>query len=679
VVVKPGDSIQAAIDSLSPQFGGCVCLKAGQHPITEPIRIDRSNVHLHGECEGAEIDAPWLEEVLLIAGKDSARIHDVRVDGLRIVIDSRSGGFSGPATVVRIVYVNRASVSGIESNVVFTGAFPPPCIGIAVDQSSDVVLADNAMQTLMYGVRIGNVAGRAWVQDNRFLGVQYVAGPIAISMADVGIEFDSDIAGDARAERNTLVDFITGVRVAAGSQGAKVIGHRIFRTSASQEGAPPGTADALRAYLDSRAYAIELLGGICVADDNYAELNAPGWGGIRIQCPGAVVSRNVLLANLPAGSTLLPAGIYCTLDATSGLGGAACTIRENALTGAQAGIVVSRVDAVSVIDNRIDGQGRGWYGVRLDDTGYTTVAGNLVASTGVAVWLNDGHNNVVRDGRSALSFIGIAATGETQLTLQDNEITAAFDLGIAATDAVGDLLVARNRVQNCGWAGTVPIGVWVQARVMLEPVTASVRIEDCEILEAGVAPGGFTTATTAVVGLVVIAGNCQVLGNRVVTVNATLVGQQLEHRALGLLGPVLAVGNPKTQVGSALIANNVLRGPGLTHLVEAKTLNPAGDTLLKFRKIQFNGNFCDHLGSTSLDAPQGASTVFLSGVHVAASANQITAAAVWKTNVPAPISISSLDCDRCQRSSIVGNVTSGAIVNVGTTLPTPVTSFNMQL
>src|SRR5262249_7196011 len=50
-VVNPGESIQAAIDAL-PASGGCVCLKTGLHTITQPIRINRSGVILHGESPG---------------------------------------------------------------------------------------------------------------------------------------------------------------------------------------------------------------------------------------------------------------------------------------------------------------------------------------------------------------------------------------------------------------------------------------------------------------------------------------------------------------------------------------------------------------------------------------------------------------------------------------------------
>ena len=64
VVVRPGESIQAAIDSL-PDEGGCVCLKVGVHEIAEPLRIEKSNVSLHGETLGARVVRNKAAAVLL--------------------------------------------------------------------------------------------------------------------------------------------------------------------------------------------------------------------------------------------------------------------------------------------------------------------------------------------------------------------------------------------------------------------------------------------------------------------------------------------------------------------------------------------------------------------------------------------------------------------------------------
>ena len=77
VVVRPGEDIQAAIDSL-PEAGGCVCLKVGEHEIEAPIRIEQSNVSLHGETVGARVVRKNGTELLHIGHRSAEGL--VRMD-----------------------------------------------------------------------------------------------------------------------------------------------------------------------------------------------------------------------------------------------------------------------------------------------------------------------------------------------------------------------------------------------------------------------------------------------------------------------------------------------------------------------------------------------------------------------------------------------------------------------
>jgi hypothetical protein len=134
---------------------------------------------------------------------------------------------------------------------------------------------------------------------------------------------------------------------------------------------------------------------------------------------------------------------------------------------------------------------------------------------------------------------------------------------------------------------------------------------------------------------------------------------------------------------SALISNNVCRGPGLTHLVECP-ISKIGDARAMFHKILFNGNFCDHLALTTDTVLKNGSTVLLSGMHVGASANQVTAPGILREKSKSKseefVTINSIDCAGSQRTSVVGNVTTGAIVNLGVTSPGPLPGpFNMQI
>src|SRR5262249_6979160 len=150
----------------------------------------------------------------------------------------------------------------------------------------------------------------------------------------------------------------------------------------------PTTAAEIRAYLDSKSYAIELSGGRCSAHRNHIELESAEWGGIRVRTERASVTANTIVANLPAGQLLVSPAIYCTVDSTSGRAGNLSIIANNILQGPQTGVVLSRVTGVAICDNRVDGLFRGWFGAYLDDCTYTTVADNHVASVGFgfALW-----------------------------------------------------------------------------------------------------------------------------------------------------------------------------------------------------------------------------------------------------------------------------------------------------
>jgi hypothetical protein len=380
------------------------------------------------------------------------------------------------------------------------------------------------------------------------------------------------------------------------------------------------------------------------------------------------VTENVLEANVPEADDLRPASIYCTVDPTSGRNGSASIVRGNSLHGPQTGIVISRVAGVEVCDNRIDGTSRGWFGVRVDDAAYATVAGNLVLTVGFGFSLSEGDHNVVRDNRLSFALIGVVSDAETDLDVRGNEITGGVMGGLVLNVASGALNVTHNRIVNCGWIPVAPDiqgGIFAfSAEIAGFTGTGQLRIESCEVIESGVGVDG-KFAAGAVRGIHAWVPSCQILSNRVVCVNPGLPVAQ-EHRALLLLGPLSFI-RAEYPVSAAVVANNVFRGPGRTHLVQIFDQRITDGIHFWFPRIAFNGNFCDHL------AVEGGNvvTVQLSGQHVAASANQVVA----------PSGVRSIDGTGSVRASVVGNVTTGAIGGfpaAPSTTPTPISSFNMQ-
>ena len=665
IVVQPGESIQAAINSL-PASGGCICLKTGIHNITATIVIDRSNVHLHGESEGAEIRSPALLETIHIGGA-TAGVHDVMVEHVRITVASTG---AGGGNVIGIGNAARVTIRENEINITAPGGFPFPdgYIGLMVDGSSDVIVANNTLDNVFYGAFIDDVAERLWIIDNRITGVLYTAAAFVGSFGALGVWLGSNLAGDHRVERNIFRHFMVGIETSVGSQGATIVANRIFRSGGPSTGTVPSTTAELRSYLDAGHYAIDLRGGQCNVHQNYIELDSAEWGGIRVQVERATVTSNTIVGNVPEGQLLVPSAIYCTVDTESGQAANFSTLSRNILRGPLTGIVVSRVAGVAVCDNRIDGLFRGWFGVRLDDCAYTTVADNHVGSVGFGFALSEGDHNMIRGCRMAFALVGLVAQTETDLTIRDSEFVGGIFGAVLVLYAGGDVLISGNRIANCGWVplGSVQGAIFVLSLPLVElSNTGSLRIDSCEILESGVSPDGAAIATGAVRGIHAWVPNCQIVNNRVISTNERLIGSSDEHRALLLLGPLsyapLAIG-----VGSAVVANNVFRGPGQTHLVQFFRFNFNQSLGYWFHKIAFNGNFCEHYTT----AGDNKATVLLTGLHALATGNQVTAV----RGVP------SIDMRGDAAASVVGNITSGAIRdNTVPQQPTPLASFNMTV
>jgi hypothetical protein len=195
---------------------------------------------------------------------------------------------------------------------------------------------------------------------------------------------------------------------------------------------------------------------------------------------------------------------------------------------------------------------------------------------------------------------------------------------------------------------------------------SSLRIDSCEILESGVSPAGGATATSAVRGIHAWVPNCQIVNSRVISTHPKLIRSTDEHRALLLLGPV-SDARRKIGVSSAVVANNVFRGPGQTSLVQFFRVDIGSDNVLgwEFHKIAFNGNFCEHYTTEGVNK----ATVVLSGFHTLATGNQVTA----QSGVP------SIDIRGDHAASVVGNITSGEILdNAVPQQPTPLANFNVM-
>jgi hypothetical protein len=677
VNVEPGDDIQAALDSL-PEEGGCVCLKTGVHAITSTLRLRSSNVLLHGESPGAIVRAGGVSPRLLIGDPDLP-ITDVAVEEIRF--EATAPAHTSIDTflylencarvrIERCALVAVASDTGIGVPVPGSGitTFALGIVGVTVSGGTDVRLLANRMDNVSIGVLTQDFDGELCVAENT---LQSTTGTFldqaGSSTGQYGVLIQPEHTKACRIENNRIDDFRIGIMLRPNAKGSRVTGNEIRRRGGVTTGDFPPGAAAMRDYLDRHLYAIDVWASGCEVRANRIDLQGAAWGGIRARGAHSILEGNVLEAAPPRGLTSpLPAGIYCLADAKNGLAADHSEVRENRLLGAQTGIVVSRISGPVITGNHVDGGGAGWYGVLADDCVESRIENNDVREVFFAFHLGEGERNRVTGCRAEEVLTGVTALRETDMELTGNVLRTCLAAGVALIGR-GSTALLNNRLANCGFVGTLSIGIGILAEELFGSTGALTRIADCEVLDTGLSPDGKPAASSSWIGIGGWVPACQITDNRVGYTQRAGHSAQGEHRALLLLGPYDKTGSPGVSTwptfGSALLSGNHFSGPGLTALVEF--LRPRGADL-RFEKVTFNDNLCDHLMAKPSDL---GATVLLWGRHLIASGNHVKAT---------PHVTSMFMNDKTAIALVTGNVTTGEIKITAATPPS-IVHLNIQI
>ena len=269
VVVRPGDSIQAAIDSL-PGGGGCVCLKVGVHEIAEPLRIDKSNVSLHGETLGAHVVRNNAATLLLIGHPDGLLLENITVSGIHFEFENKGVQQAGLPALVTIDRCHNTKVEGcvVEAQELRS------LVGIMIGRSIDIEISGSQINRASFGIWV--------VSDTALLKVRRNAlTAITANNSDGGIVgiFLMDAFGPSDVEENRLTGFIFGIALNKGLftgtplslAGASVIaGNRILRLNAQTE------------ISNTKAFAIDVAADNCAIRNNYLIYAADDYGGISV-------------------------------------------------------------------------------------------------------------------------------------------------------------------------------------------------------------------------------------------------------------------------------------------------------------------------------------------------------------------------------------------------------------
>jgi nitrous oxidase accessory protein NosD len=660
VTVAPGESIQAAIDSLPPE-GGCVCLKTGVHEIRASVKIRAPNIILRGESPGTIVRSPESTLLLIVPGETA--VSDVAVESIRFEATEVAEG--DDAAILYAFGCSRLRVQ--DCAMVATPEKPGDPIGALLLEGAEVTFVRNRLQNVRYGVVVADYAGQVEVSHNHIEGAKAeglgAGGSYGVSVSDT-----DDAACHIR--RNFIAQFLTGIRLAADADGALAADNRISRSAAVLEDTLPVGSESLRNYLDKRLYAIDVESPNCEVRGNHINLPSPAFGGIRASAAHAKVIGNTLEAKPgePGSLTPLPAGIYCCSHEKEGRAADHAMVLDNRLLGPQSGVVVSRIDGAMVAANHIDGGGSGWYGTLVDDCRDGCVRDNDIEQVWFGVQLSEGERNRLDGNQIRQTLLGIGALQEVDLVVSGNTLLGCVMGGVALVWVMRSTAVLGNRIMNCGYAGNLNFGMLALGQELLQPSGAMLRVQDCEIVDSGVSPDGKQASSVAVTGISAWVPACQITANHIGT-QAEKLNADLQHRALLLIGPigirfVTGAAAVESMLGGALVSANQIRGPGRSALVEFLQL-PVNDNIsFRFEKVTFSNNQCEHLGAEASDQ---AATVSLAGGKLIAMGN----------HVKADPNVNAMSLANGKKTVLMGNVTTGSYIRQGTVTPSPIPSFNV--
>lgn len=662
VTVLPGDDIQAAIDSLPPE-GGCVCLKTGVHEISESLEIHASNILLHGESPGTVVRAVTALPYLLEVGRADLVVNDVEVHRVRFEATQPPG-----ESAVSLLYLNhcaRTRLTQCNLDVLSQAAY----IGILMQDARDVVVTGNRLANLLTGIRVDDHFGGLVITHNTIEGLSATIGHTHASFGEYGIRVESDFVAPCEIDHNLINHFWYGVLLGGGADGSSVSHNQFLRLGQTSEDEIPTTMDELRTYLDGRLYAIDIEAAHCRVEGNLINLPASLWGGIRSRGMHSLIAGNTLQASVEANPLMsMPASIYC--DGTeAGDGAAHCSVIDNRLMGPQTGIVVSRANDVVVEGNFADGEGAGWYGVRVGDSGHVRVRGNTIEDIFFGIVFSDGIGNHICDNHVSQCGMGISSRSEDDLVIGNNDVFACLTAGIAGLQVVASTTVNENRVRNCGYSGPFSMGIAIFSANILTETDSMTRIVGNEVLDTGIDPFTNQATDTASLGISVLCSSCNISHNHI-NYSLDVMNADLEHRALILTGPLalhydLANTTLELMFGSAVVTDNRFRGPGRSYLVEFFPVIINDFIDFRFEKVTFNNNIVEHINTQPRD---DTATVRLWGRNLIAMGN----------HVKADSGANSMSLGNRNRVALMGNITTGGYIRVGTTTPAPLTDYNIR-
>lgn len=594
-VVRPGEDIQAAINALPPA-GGCVCLKAGLHPIDAPLVIQRDNVTLHGESMGAIVFNRRGTGLLAIRGAEHDRVYNIVF----------RQGEAGAEPVIYLEGVNDCGIADCRIEV-FARA---ETIGIFAVASEAVSISTTGFTAPAIGVWFEKGCQEVTVSDCSF------------EMPETGPNLPSNVAVLARAmrgfatiENNVIERAINGVLINDTTSGQPFSRARLSRVSGNR------IALAENPNAATPAYGVDAAAAGSIVEANHIVHNGGRMAAIRLCGSGSRATGNIIVSNVENGANTVAimAGheendVFAPVSRIS--------VTGNIIEGRQNGIGMAGVSFGEIAGNILGREGESTIlAIALNTASDCIVAENELIRPFVGIFASQGARNTIENNRIEGGSVGVAIASEQAPTVGGCRLTGLELFGIIALGITQRCDMTGNRVIRCGSRAATATAIGAFA------VFGEWHVESNEIMDTGLPPdvGGPVAAIAyGISGDYILEARVE---SNLITYSAmdsrNVANEDRALRMRGYLDMRIPLGGEQIIFGfPAQIANNKFIGPGATALVELRE-DQINDTIfLRFERALYSGNYCSHFSGPPND---NRATVHLRGRALTVSGNHVKA------------------------------------------------------
>lgn len=639
-VIRPGESIQDAIDALPPE-GGCICIKAGVHPVSATLTIDRANVHMHGESPGAILigAAPLLQM--------STSAQSIRIDMLDFLARVPDQGATpiiaaGGASDVTIADCRIAPFPGTSGGT-----------AIQLTRTDRARIQGNAIFNTDFGVVVFGLCALPVIDGNAMvfgIGLEQVPASTAIWIA--GNPSASQIRNNVilGAHQGIVVNDAPFATPQSGSSATMILDNAILTGTR--------TGDA-----NSRARGIDSAADFSTIRGNAIAIAAAQGQGVRANGSGSSVTDNKITALARGDQPAI--GIQIGHEADDALPATGIIVRDNQIAGLVTGVLLIQCSGTVATGNQVvTDDALATFGILSLNAPAQRLADNRIAGAFAGLASSGGRNSRF-DGNDVIGgVVGLMVFDDSRVSASGNHLAGCRGAGAVAVQILGRTDFSNNRVNKAGSAA--PISVALGAFL----VVGEWVVQNNEVADTGLPVDGDSASVAAwgIVGDLILEARVQ--GNLVTYANAQIRDTTREDRALLIRGLVeyrIAFGQIETVLGFAIhVLDNKFIGTGASALVELRQTPVQENLNIRFERVFFSNNYCMHFASTP---DERLASVVLVGRACTVMGNHV------KATLPGYFSFDF----NGMRGPFVGNVTSGGALGYNPFAPAPDGDLNYIL